>query len=93
MATQIVHAGISIEVGGVLLWAFFVPDTIVSDIKERKVHAMGLLAHYAVFLHALDPTFWFMRGWGKQLLTQVYGEAGDHPQFRELFEWPQSHVD
>jgi len=91
-AIQIAYAGVNIEIGAILLWPFFIPDSIIAGIKERQPHALLALAYYAVFLNALDPTFWFLRGWGRQLLEQVSAEIGDRPRLREMLDWPTKQV-
>ncbi|KAK3898511.1 hypothetical protein C8A05DRAFT_47202 [Staphylotrichum tortipilum] len=75
-ATQIAYAGVNIEVGAILLCPFFIPDSVIAGIKERQPHALLVLAYFAVFLNALDPT----------------AEVGDRERFREMMEWPKKHV-
>ncbi|KAL2166849.1 hypothetical protein VTG60DRAFT_2084 [Thermothelomyces hinnuleus] len=70
-ATQIAYADVNTEVGAVLLWPFLIPDSIVAGIEQREPHALLILAYYAVFLNALNTTFWFLRGWGRQLLSDI----------------------
>lgn len=91
-ATQIAYAGVNVEVGAILLWPFFIPDSIVVGIKERRPHAMVILAHFAVLLHALDTTFWFLRNWARQLLADVDAQIGDRPRFKELLDWPKKNI-
>jgi hypothetical protein len=91
-AMQIAHAGINIEMGALLLWPFFVPESVVSDIKMRKPHALIMLAYYAVFLHSQDTTFWFLKGWGRQLLVQICQEIQNEEKFKQVLIWPKKQI-
>ncbi|KAJ3532861.1 hypothetical protein NM208_g8249 [Fusarium decemcellulare] len=91
-AVQIAHADVNVEIGAVLLWPFFLPDSVVADIRERKPHALLVLAYYAVFMNALDRTYWFLRGWGQKLLEDIENQIEDHGQFRDLLAWPRRQI-
>lgn len=91
-AMQIAHAGINIEMGALLLWPFFVPESVVRDIRMRKPHALTMLAYYAVFLHSQDAAFWFLKGWGRQLLAQICEEIQDQQKFELVLSWPKQQI-
>ncbi|KAH7186378.1 hypothetical protein BKA60DRAFT_613683 [Fusarium oxysporum] len=91
-AIQTAYADVNVEVGAILLWPFFLPDSVVADIRERKPHGLVILAYYAVFVNALDRTYWFLRGWGQKLLEDIENEIGSQEQFRELLVWPRRHI-
>lgn len=87
-AMQMAPAGVKVEFGAVLMWGFFLPSSVTNDIEKLKPHALVLLAHFAVLLHLLDKTYWFLRGWGKQLLDNIDEQLKDQPQHRKLLAWP-----
>lgn len=43
-AVQIGYAGVNVEVGAILLWPFFVPESVISDIKDHEPQALLVLA-------------------------------------------------
>ncbi|CAG9990080.1 unnamed protein product [Clonostachys byssicola] len=92
-AVQTVCADVNVEVGAVLLWPFFLPDSIIADTRERKPLALVILSYYAVYIHTLDKSYWFLRDWGRRLLNDIEKHIGDAELFRELLEWPRRHID
>ena len=92
VAVNISHAGVTIEVGTVLLWAYFLPESVERDIRQLKPHALAILSYYAVFLAALDDSFWYLRGRGKELLKDIDDRLQGQANLRELLEWPKMHV-
>ena len=89
---QIAHAHVNVEVGAVLLWPFFLPDSVIADIRERKPNGLVVLAYYAVFMDVLDITYWFLRGWGQKLLEDIEDQIGDQDQIRDLLAWPRRQI-
>ncbi|KAG6358333.1 hypothetical protein INS49_014217 [Diaporthe citri] len=83
---QIAHAGVDVEVGAILLLAFFLPESVVSDIKDHKLQALLILAYYAVFVHALDKVDWFLRGWGRELLKDINDQIEVQKPCRDLLD-------
>lgn len=91
-AVQIGHAGVNVEVGAILLWPFFVPGSVISDIKDGKPQALLVLAYYSVFVNSLDRIYWFLRGWGREVLEDIIDQIGEQELYRELLEWPRRHI-
>lgn len=91
-AVQIAHAGVNVEVGAILLWPFFLPESIVSDIKGHKPQALLILAYYAVFVSSLDRIYWFLRGWGRELLKDINDRIEEQEPCRDLLDWPRRHI-
>lgn len=89
---QIGHAGVNVEVGAILLWPFFLPDSVVIDIKDYKPQALLILAYYAVFVSALDKIYWFLRGWGRELLKDINDKIAEQEPCREFLDWPRKHI-
>lgn len=92
-AMQIAYADVNVEVGAILLWPFFLPDSIVTDMRDQRPHGLIVLAYYAVFLNCLDRTYWFSRGWGLKLLRDIDVRVKDHERLRDSLAWPRTHID
>ena len=75
-----------------LLWPYFLPESIERGIRQLKPHALVLLSYYAVFLAALDGGFWYLRGRGRELLEEVDDRLQGEEKLRELLVWPKIHV-
>lgn len=91
-AVQIAHAGVNVEVGAILLWPFFLPESVVCDIKDHKPQALLILAYHAVFVHALDKIYWFLRGWGQKVFKEINDQVEQHELYRDFLNWPLRHI-
>ena len=91
-AVQIGYAGVNVEVGAILLWPFFLPESIVSDIKNHRPEALLVLAYYAVFVNALDKVYWFLRGWGRDVFKDIDERIQMQDQCKGWLDWPRSHI-
>lgn len=91
-AVQIGYAGVNAEVGAILLWPFFLPDSVVSDIKDHKSQALLILAYYTVFVNALDKIYWFLRGWGREVFEDINGQIEAQDLCRDFLDWPRRHI-
>lgn len=89
-ASHIAHAGVNIEAGAILLWPFFLPDSIVAHIKGLRPHALLVLSYYAVLLSALERSYWWLRGWGSELLDDITSHLHDQPSLQDMLAWPKS---
>lgn len=89
---QIGYADVNVEVGAVLLWPFFLPESVVSDIKDHKPQALLILAYYAVFVNALDRIYWFLRGWGQEVFKDIDDHIGVQEPSRDFLDWPRRHI-
>lgn len=91
-AVQIGYAGVNVEVGAILLWPFFVPESVISDIKDGKPQGLLILAYYAVFVNSLDRIYWFLRGWGREVLEDINDQIGEQELYGDLLDWPRMHI-
>lgn len=91
-AMQIGYAGVNVEVGAILLWPFFLPDSVVSDIKNHKPQALLISAYYCVFVNSLDKIYWFLRGWGREVFEDIDGQIETEELCRDLLDWPRRHI-
>lgn len=84
--------GPDIEIGTVIWWAYDVPQTVMDDIRQHKPHALLLLAYFCVALATTDRRYWFLQGWAKQLLDDVYRRLRSKEHFVPWLEWPRNNV-
>jgi len=54
-------------------------------LKRRSPQALIVLAYYTVLLDLLDARWW-IRGWGRSVLTDILGSLGD--EWKSWVEWP-----
>lgn len=92
VAIHVAQSGINVELMAMIPWPYLIPETIMSDIKHRRPHALIVLAYFTPLLAILDRSFWFMRDWGKRLLRDIDSRLEDWPLLREYLKWPDAHV-
>ncbi|QKD56928.2 uncharacterized protein FOBCDRAFT_262580 [Fusarium oxysporum Fo47] len=56
-ARLVARAGLDTEVGTTLFWVSEVHESIISDTRAFEYPALALMAHFAVFMAALEKTF------------------------------------
>jgi hypothetical protein len=86
------RAGLDIEFGTTLFWVSEVHESIISDIRAFEHAALALMAHFAVFMAALEKTFWYLRGWGKAIICDVNNQLSDQPRMAQVLKWPEKKV-
>ncbi|TRX93297.1 hypothetical protein FHL15_005876 [Xylaria flabelliformis] len=91
-AIHAAQAGVNIEVGAVMTWAFLLPESVAADIGRLEPHALVVLSYWSVLLAALDGDFWFLRGRGRELLKEIEHHLQDQPRFREYIKWPKANI-
>ncbi|KPM43315.1 hypothetical protein AK830_g3244 [Neonectria ditissima] len=82
-------AGVHAEAGAVLAWMYGVDDSVLIDIGAYRPHALLTLAYYSLFLATLEKSFWYSRGWGRQLIDQIETKLAGQSKFLQLFQWPK----
>lgn len=73
----------------ILLWMMVVPDEFIALVREHVPEALCIFGFYCVLLERLDG-LWFMRGWGRKLLGDIWGLVGERE--RGVLEWPVREV-
>ncbi|KAH8590093.1 hypothetical protein B0O99DRAFT_522052 [Bisporella sp. PMI_857] len=91
MTVQIAESGTNIEFATFMIWPYFLPDTFVLDIKEKRPHALVVLAYFVPFLAILERDYWFFKGMGRNLLNQIDACLEDHSALRVYLDWPKAH--
>ncbi|KAH7161637.1 hypothetical protein EDB81DRAFT_925225 [Dactylonectria macrodidyma] len=85
-------AGVHVESGSVLAWTYGVSESILVDIGAHRPHALLILSYYVVFLSTLEKNFWYCRGWGRQLTSEIEAKVVGEPKCFELFQWPKQRM-
>lgn len=88
-ATLIAHAGIHVEIGMLMFFPYVVPESIIGDIQAGSPYAMILLAYFALLLSVLEPSFWYIQGWSRQLFATIETGLEDYPGFQDMARWPR----
>jgi hypothetical protein len=91
-ARLVSRAGLDIEVGTTLFWISDVHESIISDTRAFDHPALVLMAHFAVFMAALEKTFWYVRGWAKCVVRDVSNQISDQPRVAQALTWPEKKV-
>ena len=73
--------------GMVLSWPHMMESEYEKLLAERQPIALIILAHYAVLLDAFKE-YWWLRGWGKQLILDVETSIGRDERWGNLMLWP-----
>lgn len=56
-------------------------------LAERQPIALIILAHYAVNLDTFKG-YWWLRGWGRQLILNIKRCIGEEERWAALMSWP-----
>ncbi|KAF5003632.1 hypothetical protein FDECE_9838 [Fusarium decemcellulare] len=69
-------------------WSLSLSAEFMDLVRQRHPVALGILAHYCVVLHHAGLAHWFLGGWGRPVLLDIYGSLD--PEWRCLVEWPMA---
>lgn len=85
-------AGLHVETGAAIFWLYTVHDSIFIDLNAQRPHALLLFAYFLVHLAVLEGSFWYLRGWARQLMVKIEDGLADQPRFQELLQWPKARI-
>ncbi|RSL55469.1 hypothetical protein CEP54_009372 [Fusarium duplospermum] len=85
-------AGLYAETGAALFWLYTVDDSIFIDLNAQRPHALLLFAHFLVHVAALERTFWYLKGWSRQIMVKIEEGLVGQPKFQELLQWPKARI-
>ena len=71
----------------VLRWPFMIESEYEKLLAERQPIALIILAHYAVNLDTFKG-YWWLRGWGRQLILNIKRCIGEEERWAALMSWP-----
>jgi hypothetical protein len=73
--------------GIVLSWPYMIDLDYEKLLAGREPIALIILAHYAVMLDTFKE-YWWLRGWGKQLILHAERYIRNDERWKGLIEWP-----
>lgn len=85
----IASAGAHPEIGMLLFFPYDVRESIIADIQAVDPYAMILLSYFALLMSAMESSFWFMRGWSRQMFATIDWHLKDNPRLWSMVEWPR----
>jgi hypothetical protein len=92
MVAHVAQFGVFVTLMAMAIWPYLITETIKSDIKEKKLHALVVFAYYTPLLAIIDHNFWFMKEWGKRLLESIDTNLKDQPTLQGHLKWAKDHV-
>ncbi|KAH6971195.1 hypothetical protein BKA56DRAFT_529467 [Ilyonectria sp. MPI-CAGE-AT-0026] len=81
-----------IEAGYIFVWLHHIQDNLRRDLSEYRPHALLLMSYFSVFLASAEKSFWYLKGWARQILDEVVARLAGQPMFLELVEWPKKQL-
>lgn len=85
-------AGVYVETGAVLAWMYGIRDSILVDVASHRPHALVILGYYSILLATLEKSFWYARGWARQLIDDIEGKLNGQPKHLSMIEWPKKNL-
>jgi hypothetical protein len=76
------------EIRFLFFWPLSLQADYISFVRQRRPGALAIVMYYATILYASQPRYWFMEGWGEQLMRACYEELG--PEWLPAVQWPAS---
>ena len=89
--TAEVHAqwGYNGRWAGPMIWLYFSPEEVFLPLHQRQPAALLIFAYFGALLHELEG-YWFMKGWGYDIVNVVDELLGDY--WSNWTEWPKQAV-
>ncbi|CRK37336.1 hypothetical protein BN1708_001374 [Verticillium longisporum] len=75
---------------GPIMFILVAPDFFFMQLRQRQPPALIMFAYFGVILHRLR-SFWFIEGWGKDIVDLVDDLLGDY--WRPWTSWPLEMVE
>lgn len=67
-------------------WSLSLTPEFLDLARRHHPVALCIIGHYCVILHHAGLDHWFLRGWGKPILSDMVEKTD--PEWKHLFEWP-----
>jgi hypothetical protein len=74
---------------GPLIFIHFAPDEFFTRLHQRQPPALVLFSYFGTLLHDLND-FWFLEGWGREVVQVTDEMLGDY--WSQWMAWPKSMV-
>jgi hypothetical protein len=88
---QVAHAGFQPEVGMLLFTLYALPEQIMGEIETLHPFALVYLAYFSVLSQVLEPRFWFIQGWARNIFAIVIKHLPNEAVYMEIMDWPRQY--
>ncbi|KAM0418625.1 hypothetical protein ACHAPT_012428 [Fusarium lateritium] len=72
-------------------WSLSLNPEFMDLVRQHHPVALCIIGHYCVILQQTGLDHWFLRGWGKPILSDIMEKID--PQWRCLLEWPLAAIE
>lgn len=77
----------------ILAWLTYVKREFVGGLRARQPFQLLILMNWAVLLNELGAHFWWAKGCGGELVTELLSELKDHNEkWKLILQWPQQKI-
>jgi hypothetical protein len=76
------------ELHFLFLWPMHLPQEYLGFLQQRRSGAIAVVMYYSTMLFASQTRYWFMQGWGEQLMRACLEELDE--SWRPGVQWPSS---
>ncbi|KAK1704892.1 hypothetical protein CaCOL14_009316 [Colletotrichum acutatum] len=83
-------SSITPELNVAVSWPMILRDNFIALLVARDPASLVVLAHYCTVIHAAGSQFWFMREWGRDLITAIFRSLP--PNWHHEIRWPVNYV-
>jgi len=74
------------EMRFLFLWPLSLQGDFLGYFRQRHAGALAVIMYYSTILFASQTRYWFMEGWGDQLMRACYEEMD--PEWLPAVQWP-----
>jgi hypothetical protein len=78
------------ELHFLFLWPMHLHSDFFGFLRQRHAGAMAIVMYYSTIICASQSRYWFMEGWGEQLIRACWEELGQ--DWRPIVSWPGSFI-
>ncbi|KAI8661159.1 hypothetical protein NCS55_00985200 [Fusarium keratoplasticum] len=72
-------------------WSLSLEPEFMDLVRRNHPIALCVIGHYCVILHHTGRDHWFLRGWGKPILSDIMEKID--PEWKCLLEWPLAAIE
>lgn len=76
------------ELRFLFFWPLHLDQDYLNLVRQKHSGALAVLMYYTTILFAADARYWYLKGWGKNLMTACSGYLG--PDWAPAVQWPRN---
>ncbi|KAE8418915.1 hypothetical protein BDV36DRAFT_147932 [Aspergillus pseudocaelatus] len=77
----------------ILAWLVYTKKEFIDGMRMRQPFPLLVLMHWGVLLNELGSHFWWAKGCGRDLVTELLAEIkGEDPVWEQALEWPRKMI-